>query len=118
MIFDSGENVFVNSFPVPAQPHRVSIDNGTQPRWQADGKAINFVSNRDGHWMLARASFQAQPLRTGIPETIFEFASDIRSGTWSADGSRLLATFAVAPPRDNTVTVVLNWERLLEKADR
>jgi dipeptidyl aminopeptidase/acylaminoacyl peptidase len=118
MIFDSEVNVFVNSFPVPTQPHRVSIDGGTHPRWQADGKAIDFVGFRDGRGMLARASFQAEPLRTGIPEMIFEFATDLRGGTWTADGSRVLAMRAIAPPRDNTVTVVLNWERLLERGER
>ena len=65
--------------------------------------------------MLARASFQAEPLRTGIPETIFELPTDLRGGTWAADGSRVLAMRAVAPPRDASATVVLNWTRLLEK---
>ncbi len=118
MIQDSGFHVLVNSFPVPSQPHRVSLANGFEPRWQANGKAIYFTAFDEGRGMLMRAPFQAEPLRTGIPEMIFEFPENTRGDTRSAYDNRILALRAVAPPQDNTLTVVLNWTRLLEKADR
>jgi len=118
MIFDGASNVVVNSFPDPSQPHRVSIDGGDQPLWQQDGKAIFFSGFRDDRGMLERASFQAEPLRTGIPVKIFEYATDLRGGTWTADRRRVLAMRAVAAPRDASATVVLNWARLLENEDR
>ena len=117
MIFDGATNVVVNSFPVPSQAHRVSIDGGAQPRWQPDGKAISFIGFRDDRVRRDRASFQAEPLRTGIPETLFEFPADLRGGTWAADGSRFLAMRAVAPPRDESATVVLNWAQSLRGGD-
>lgn len=117
-IFDGQANVVVNSFPVPAQPHRVSIDGGTNPRWRPDGKAISFVGFDEERGWLAQASFQPEPLRTGIPVEIFGFARDLRGGTWAADGSRVLALRAVAPPQDPSATVVLNWAGLLEGDER
>jgi len=117
-IIDAGPRQVVNSFPVPSQPHRVSIDMGGGPRWQADGKAIFFAAFIEESWVLARASFQAEPLRTGIPQMIFEFPLDLRPGGWGVDEHRMLVLRTVAPPRDESVTVVLNWTRLLENEDR
>ncbi len=50
--------------------------------------------------------------------TVFEFATDLRGGTWTADRRRVLAMRAAAPARDASATVILNWARLLENDDR
>ncbi|MFT5316559.1 MAG: Tol biopolymer transport system component [Candidatus Krumholzibacteriia bacterium] len=114
MAYDKGPNVVVNTFPVPSLPHRVSIGLGSDPQWQADGKAIGLAAFIDDKWVSARASFQAEPLRTGIPEAVFEFPEDLRDGIWAVDDRRVLALRAVGQTPEESVTVILNWVRMLE----
>ena len=55
----SGHNeVWVQPFPGPGDPHQVSTEGGTTPRWSADGKSLYY---------LVRPSDSPQPMSLPLP---------------------------------------------------
>jgi len=109
-----GGNVYINSFPVPGQKCRVSIDGGFNPGWTPDGTGVRFVTP-GGKFVVA--SVRTEPsLRTGIPEELFSI-EDVRAGDIGPD-ERALVIKPASEAREASVTVVLNRFRQLDMENR
>jgi hypothetical protein len=116
---DTGRpEVYLNSFPVPSEPIRVSLEGGLQPLWRRDGKELFFLAP-DG--MLMAVPVQLSERATvGAPVALFptrvEFGGVIAPGVWhqydvARDGRFLINTLAQdqSTPSTLPITVVVNW---------
>lgn len=88
--------------------------------WRGDGREIYFVSG-DQQIMASTIEPSAGALRIGIPKPLFS-AKNLRIGSAtlpydvSRDGQRFLVQEPVQAPRGNPITVILNWQGLLDKS--
>jgi len=108
---ESGRNeIYVQSFPTPAEQWQISTSGGSMPRWSPDGTELFFVS-ADGKLMAVPVkigeSFEAGAARPLFPvrlraNTMTEF--DI-----TADGTRFLLN-SLAPRNDPPLSVLINWQ--------
>ncbi len=103
--------VYVQSFPDPADRIQVSTDGGNNPAWRADGGEIYFVSNASE--MVAvpiRAGKNGSALEVGSPEVLFK--ADFKDASWrdydTIDGDVFLLNRRVPEPESITLTLVIN----------
>jgi Tol biopolymer transport system component len=114
---DTGRaEVFVTSFPAPAEKWQVSTDGGTMPRWRRDGRELFYVS-LDGR--LMSVDVPAGPtIRSGVPRLLFETLSPAMTATdfydVSSDGQRFLMTLP-ADQATRPLSVIVNWTAGLDR---
>jgi Tol biopolymer transport system component len=92
-----------------AQRERVSPDGGTQPRWRRDGREFYYVATDDA-LMAAPVAASGRP---GTAHSLFRLppasAYDV-----SHDGEHFLVTKIVKSSAELPITVVVNWQMLLQ----
>jgi serine/threonine protein kinase/Tol biopolymer transport system component len=109
------EEVLVSPFPGPGGKSQVSLDGGTSPQWNRNGRELFF---RSGNKMMA-VDVQTSPTFHGDrPKMLFETTN---SGGFdvSPDGRRFLMVKppAAQPAQQPEMHVVLNWfEELRRRA--
>jgi Tol biopolymer transport system component/tRNA A-37 threonylcarbamoyl transferase component Bud32 len=115
---DLGTNqVYVESFPSSQQRERISTTSGAGAAWSRDGKTVFYLTT-DGKVMAADVMVVAGRLRAGTPRELFTPAR-LRAGErtlgFAATAGRflLMTVGTVAGHGPMTVTVLLNWQRLL-----
>jgi Tol biopolymer transport system component len=116
--------VYVRPFSPPDAPGSSSAGGKWQiskagtgpgaPRWRGDGKEL-FYTTQDGRVMAVDVA--ANPVfQAGIPQPLFNLASNATAPQVTPDGKRFLSA---APPQQASVeipiTVLLNWPALLKK---
>jgi serine/threonine protein kinase len=109
--------IYVTSFPALDQKCQISTNGGVQPHWRRDGKELYYLS-LDGKMMVVAIKADSEII-PGIPEELFnaELIVESYNGQYdvTSDGQR----FIFLKPREETalipITVVLNWEKLLEQ---
>jgi serine/threonine protein kinase len=115
--------VYVQTYPGPGSRMQVSIDGGSHPAWDPNGRELFFLSPRDaaGKRRMMVASFEpgtADPV--GLAQPLFELAD---SELWSVGGP--VRAYEVAPdgqrffvvqdrpaqllPPVTHIDIVLNW---------
>ncbi|MEE8252215.1 MAG: hypothetical protein V3R24_10800, partial [Gemmatimonadales bacterium] len=105
----SGQEVYIQSFPVPGPKYRVSTRGGTQPVWSRDGKEIFYIG-AGSTLMSVPIKPSGSSLEVGSPTSLFEtrLAPYHRSYDVSADGRFLLNV--IAADLTAPITVILNWK--------
>ena len=106
--------VYVQPFPEGSGRWQVSVNGGTQPRWNPDGSELFYV---EGANLLMAVPFQSgdSTASLGRPEPLFQSADlNFRGVSWpqydvSADGQRFLTATPVETETSTTIRVVLNW---------
>jgi Tol biopolymer transport system component len=112
--------VFIEAFPTPHGPHRVStsgtgvLTGSTFIQWRRDDGEIYFLGP-DGSSVLACDVQTSPELTTGVPRMLFQFPSDARAITSSLEGDRFLLILPVGPP-PAAFTLVQNWTAALREA--
>jgi eukaryotic-like serine/threonine-protein kinase len=113
--YQSDENgrdeIYVQSFPEPHGPHRISANGGRAPQWGPGGREL-FYESLDGKVMAVSLKATAdsvdasapRELLTLPPQSIFEVAPD---------GQRFLVRTPDPTPRP--LTVIVNWPALLKQ---
>jgi hypothetical protein len=104
------DEIYVQSFPEPRGPHRISVDGGAAPQWGPDGREL-FYQSREGTLMsvdltLGTDSIEASPPRQLFslpPRSVFEVAPD---------GQRFLVAVPDQTPRP--LTVIVNFPSLMK----
>jgi len=100
--------VYVQSYPDPAERRQVSTDGGIQPWWSRDGRELVYASGDE----VLSVSFDAKGLRLGKPQRLFRasFVAKPRPiGGLTPDGRRFLLLDDVVPDPRPPLTVVVNW---------
>jgi serine/threonine protein kinase len=121
IVYVSGESggveVYVNSFPEPGRPVRVSTKGGVRPEWRSDGKEIYYIWNKklfaaavNGGGAIFQAS-SPQPLFP-INESYIGYRTHYHA---SADGSKFLVNSRVEDTEPRVLHVLLNWQAALKR---
>ena len=111
--------VYVCSFPVPGEKHRVSISGGTGAQWSRDGRELliwtgGSLSNTIGP--VLSADMQTTPsFRAGTPHRLFTPRQDLAGIVATADLKRFLAAVPVQGSAPPSITVMLNWQAALKR---
>ena len=118
-----GDEVYVESFPVPGNKRQVSVGGGVQPRWRRDGKELFYLAT-DGRLMATPIS-GGQTFTHGEAKPLFKTAviphgsQSIGLATYydvSPEGQRFLCVIPSASDESFApITVVLNWPAALKK---
>ena len=112
------DEVYVQSFPVPATKYRISSSGAADPRWRADGKEMFFIGN-DRRLMAVTVrpgiafehGFPVPLFDTGVPPHWYEARNlyDV-----SRDGAFLFMK-PIEDDRSSPFTVAINWTKTLTR---
>jgi dipeptidyl aminopeptidase/acylaminoacyl peptidase len=115
--------VYVQPWPGPGPRQQVSVDGGTSPAWNPNGREIFFLDVLPdpppfcGTMMVVDVSLEPT-LRLGRPRTLFEWSGDCpncgpaRCFDIAADGLRFFKTEPLPTPKPPPVThihLIQNW---------
>jgi len=123
LAYDSNETgrseVYVRSFPEPREKYRVSTSGGTSPKWSRDGRELLFWTSDTISYTVGSAytvDVQTGPaFRAGSPRLLFSPRQDIVGVSAAADLQRFLAAVPVQGSAPPSITVIMDWRRLLKK---
>jgi len=107
---ESGRNeVYVQSFPEPRGPHRISAEGGATPQWGPEGREL-FYRSSTGKVMVVDVRLGSDTVAASAPRELFAIPP---GGFFEAapDGQRFLVS--VPDPTPHPLTVVVNWPSLL-----
>ncbi len=112
--------VYVASFPKPAQRFRVSAEGGSQPRWSRDGKELFYV--RFGELMATAVGRRGDELTFSDARPLFRIplfttidpGFDVITRYDVAADSRFLALLHVGEEIPTPLVVVQNWAEALK----
>lgn len=112
--FGGRNEVFVQSFPVPGNKKRISVNGGAVPMWRQDGRELYFVST--DRTLMAVSSPTAteisSPVRLFQTKNVYgDAAFGIGRPTYapSADGQRFLILVPVEDDRPQGIHLIHNW---------
>ena len=121
---ESGRSeIYVQAFPATAGPltggkWQVSAEGGVSPRWRNDGKEIYFVATDYRRILAAGVHMNGKDLEFDKP-VAFISAAMPSNNAYSYDvapgGQRFLVEEITAKQRTAPLTIVLNWDAVLEK---
>ena len=104
------DEVYVQSFPEPRGPHRISTNGGVAPQWASDGREL-FYQAPGGKVMVVNLKVGADSVEASAPRELF--ALPPRSiFEVTPDGQRFLVR--VPDPTPRALTVMVNWPALLK----
>jgi Tol biopolymer transport system component len=112
--------VFVQTFPEQTGKSQVSNSGGNEPQWRRDGNEL-FYLKPDGTVMSVDVKTVVGEFQAGRPHALFQ--AQLASGTGyvrnhyavSPDGRRFLMLVPAGEAKPTPLTVVVNWQSLLEK---
>ena len=96
---------------------RISTTGGANAVWRGDGKEI-FYLGLDGKMMSVMVDSGPDSLHAGPPKPLFQtrlVPGGIRQYDVTRDGKRFLLNVPSPDTRDEPITVIVNWPKLLER---
>jgi hypothetical protein len=102
--------VYVQSFPEPRGPHRISTDGGTAPQWGPDGREL-FYRSASGKVMVVNVTLGSDTIAASAPRELFTIPSESFFEV-APDGQRFLVN--VPDPTPHPLTVIVNWPSLMK----
>ena len=116
---ESGSSeIYVNSFPRPGTPVRISTTGGIQPVWRRDGRELFYIA-ADRRLMAASLQMQGGEVLVAERRALFDVGYlDTRDERPQyavlGNGERFLMTAMAEQHANRDMTVVLNWPALLK----
>ena len=120
MAYESDESgrpeIYLCAFPDPGAKQQLSIDGGTDPRWNSDGRELFY---RNGTQMMAVRIQTEGSLTFAAPQLLFDsdaYNTYESSYDVSTDGERFVmidVSKSASPPEE--LVVVQNWHQELER---
>jgi len=107
--------IYVARVADPSERYQVSNGGGLCATWRADGREIFYLST--DRKIFSATIRSTAPFETGPPQLRVQSPEGGRlSGLEiSPDGQRFLVTRALSGPVSRPLSVILNWQRLLER---
>ena len=106
-----GKEIYVQRFPSDGAKWHVSSKGGDLSRWRKDAKELFYISP-GGTLTSVAVSADGGVLRFGTPAPLFTIRGNYDV---SADGQRFLVLTPVDEREASPMTVVSNWQALLNK---
>jgi Tol biopolymer transport system component len=115
---ESGRNdVFVESFPDPTNPRRVSADGGSYPRWSRRGDELYFLS-LDGQLVAVPVQLTGTSATPRAPRPVMRLIEPpailLHPYDIAPDGRILALTPVSGAGTDISLTVLVNWQAALQ----
>jgi len=108
---ESGRSeVYVQTFPQPRGPHRISTNGGTVPQWGPDGREL-FYRSGAGKVEVASLRLGADSIEVAGVRELFTLPQGVTDFAVAPDGRRFLVP--VTDPTPRPLTVVVNWPAML-----
>ena len=108
---ESGRSeVYVQTFPQPRGPHRISTNGGTVPQWGPDGREL-FYRSSAGKVEVASLRLGADSIEVAGVRELFALPQGVTEFSVAPDGRRFLVGVPDSTPRP--LTVVVNWPAML-----
>jgi serine/threonine protein kinase len=111
------QEIYVQSFPVPGNKRRISINGGAWPRWRSDGAELIYVA--PGRIVTSVPVTIGDRFAAGAPTPLFQSRTATAGAVGvvdpfevSLDGKRFL--MSVRPPAATSISLILNWPALLK----
>ncbi len=116
-IYEAGRSdVFVAPFPPTGAKWQVSQNNGSRPRWRADGRELYYFPPGDNQLYATEVDGSGNSFQIGRTQTLFR--TNLNGLGWlfdvSKDGQKFLVQVA-AEQSDRPLTLVVNWTEELKK---
>ncbi len=106
--------IFLTSFPEPAERVKVSASGGSRPRWKRDGSELYFVSAGDE--MIATAVHLGSSAQVGASRPLFRMdPAGWQDFDVTADGQRFLVVVNLPAPDADAISLTINWFSLLRR---
>jgi dipeptidyl aminopeptidase/acylaminoacyl peptidase len=110
--------VYVRRFPGGGGKWQVSTRGGAQPRWRRDGRELFYLAP-DGKLMAVDVKASGATFETDTPRELFNTSITAfnRRNQYvvTGDGQRFLVNLSAEDRDSAPITVVLNWQSVLEK---
>jgi hypothetical protein len=104
------DEVYVQSFPEPRGPHRISTNGARAPKWSPNGRDL-FYQSPDGKVMAVRIKLGPDSVDASAPRELF-FVPPQMIFEVAPDDQRFLV--AMPDPAPHPLTVIVNWPSLLK----
>jgi Tol biopolymer transport system component len=123
LAYDSDETgapeIYVQSFPVPGERHRVSARGGISAQWSKDGRELLVWSSSQAYYGFGpvfSVDVQTTPTfkTTSAPRVLFTPRQDVTGLAAAADLKRFLAAVPVEGASPASIVVMLNWQAALK----
>ena len=109
---ENGRNeIYVQSFPEPRGPHRISVNGGRLPQWGPGGREL-FYASLDNKVMVARLELGSDTVGVSTPQELFAIPAESFFEV-APDGQRFLVN--LPDPRPPPLTVIVNWPALMKQ---
>jgi eukaryotic-like serine/threonine-protein kinase len=105
--------MYINAFPVPGEKYRVTSGGATIGGWMPDGRIA--YSKSEGTDVYIASVLPGRPLRTSPPQALGALPQGLLAGDLMPDLSKMLAVVPAEGNAQASLSVVLNWERMLGK---
>jgi eukaryotic-like serine/threonine-protein kinase len=105
------DEVYVQSFPEPGGPHRISANGGRAPQWGPGGHEI-FYQRPDGRVEAVTLNPAADSVNPSAPRELFALPPQSNFEV-APDGKRFLV--AKPDPTAHPLTVIINWPALMKE---
>jgi Tol biopolymer transport system component len=102
------DEIYVKSFPQPADKRQVSRGGGSRPIWSPDGKALFYLAY-DGRMMEVRVTSGPSGVEFGIPAPLFSVNAPPPTEFQMDRKGRFLIPVQLGDSANAPLTVVLNW---------
>jgi hypothetical protein len=102
--------VYVQTFPQPRGPHRISTNGGAMPQWGPDGREL-FYRSSAGKVEVASLRLGVDSIEVAGVRELFALPQGVTDFSVAPDGRRFLVP--VPDPTPRPLTVVVNWPAML-----
>jgi Tol biopolymer transport system component len=105
------DEVYVQSFPEPHGPHRISTNGGTDPQWGPGGREL-FYQSAESKVMAVSLKLGLDSVTASEPHELFALPQRVSFFEVTPDGKRFLVR--MPDPTPHPLTVIVNWPSLLK----
>jgi Tol biopolymer transport system component len=104
--------VYVESFPQPGERVQVSNRGGFAPQWMESGRQLVYIG-AGGNTAYAAEISATPSLRASAARLLSPIPQEIAASSYIDDRGRFVVAKPVAQTSPPSMTVLLNWEKLL-----
>ena len=111
LAFGRGAELFVQTWPDGRGLRQISRNGGFEARWRRDGREIFYINGNE--LMAVDVNAAGDTIELGVPHALFTRPMGLTEYDVSADGQRFLLVSPDVAAERGTLSVVMNWPRLL-----